>query len=303
MGIRMLRRGFRAPDGHQGVGAFLWPKPANTLLDNTPIILGKGARLVEIADGFKIPADAADYASALMIYGRYSTDIVAVLQAIVKPGDRVIDVGGHIGFLTCHLARIVGEGGVVYSFEPDPNALARLREAVLVNQLDQVCIMPIATGEVRGEIEFQAYRDLGFSTAVIRPGEANFTLLKVKSVPLDDLVAEGQVEGPITFVKMDVEGYECSVLDGMRAILDNDRPFVLTEVNPRMLAAAGKSTRQLFARFTERDYRVYAIRPPRGVLVRGRATLWPIDTSRESSFCDALCVPRERDLPGQVEIG
>jgi hypothetical protein len=48
------------------------------------------------------------------------------LDALVKPGDRVVDVGSNVGIYTEQLARCVGPRGEVYAFEPDPTNYARL---------------------------------------------------------------------------------------------------------------------------------------------------------------------------------
>jgi FkbM family methyltransferase len=267
----------------------------------SPAILGTGPQLVECADGFRLVADPSDPMSAMLIYGRYSQDIVSVMRALVRRGDRVIDVGAHIGFISSHLAQLVGPGGAVYGLEPDPVARSRLTTGMNSNGFSWVQVLEVAASDSVGRIQFQAHASLGSSTAVVLSNGPGVKIIEVECSPIDGLVDEGRITGPISFVKMDVEGYECAVLDGMKRMLVTDRPVVLTEVNPGMLRLAGKSTLELFARFTALDYQIYGIAPPAGVLSRSRsARLSPLNTTVEADFCDALCVPRELAAGSEV---
>lgn len=45
------------------------------------------------------------------------------LAELARPGDTVVELGGHIGYLSVHLAKIVGDDGTVIVFEPGPNNL------------------------------------------------------------------------------------------------------------------------------------------------------------------------------------
>lgn len=266
-----------------------------------PAVLGTGPQLLECADGFRVVADPSDYMSAMLIYGRYSREIISVMRALVRRDDRVIDVGAHVGFLASHLAQLVGPGGAVYGLEPDPVARPRLMTGIAANEFSWVQVLEVAASDKLGRIQFEAHASLGSSTAVVHCTGPGSKVIEVECAPIDGLVAEGRIAGPISFVKMDVEGYECSVLDGMKEMLLKDRPVVLTEVNPWMLSLAGKSTRELFARFTARDYKVYSIDRPRGFLSE-LARISPMDTKVESGFCDALCVPREYVLPPELAL-
>jgi FkbM family methyltransferase len=267
-----------------------------------PAALGRGPQLVECADGFRVVADPSDYLSAMLVYGRYSRDIISVMRALVRPGDHVIDVGAHVGFLSSHLAQLVGTGGAVYSMEPDPVARPRLEACVEANGYRQIHVIPLAASDCRGSIQFQAHKDLGHSTAVVRPNHPGFTDVKVDCAPIDELLREGRIAAPISFVKIDVEGYECAVLDGMKDLLSRDRPVVITEVNPEMLSLAGRSAQELFGRFVRLDYRLLSIASAPGWSAT-RVQLNTIDPEVDSPFCDALCIPSERAIPEGLCVG
>ena len=262
-----------------------------------PIVLGRGARPVECVAGFRIMADPGDYASCMMIYGRYTPEITNLLRALVKPNDRVIDVGAQIGFVTLHLSRLVGTGGHVYSIEPDPNALERLKVAVTENRLTNVSILPVAASDVSGDISFFLSPTIGWSTAASNSHFTDLTRIFVRGVPIDVMLAEGTITGPISLVKIDAEGFECSILDGMEILMNSYHPIIVMEVNPMMLKAAGRSTADLLSRITRHDYRVYSIHIPRRSLRNDQLELRTVDPGDTLPFCDVLCVPPGFTLP------
>jgi FkbM family methyltransferase len=135
-----------------------------------------------------------------------------------------VDVGANIGIYTALLAGLVGPGGVVHAIEPSPPALRRLRE---LERLSQVTIHACAVGETPGSGHL-AVGPGDSMHSTLRPGVAG-ERLEVRVMPLTDLVGAT----PVTFVKVDVEGYEEAVLAGMRLLLERHQVgAVMLEVEP-----------------------------------------------------------------------
>jgi FkbM family methyltransferase len=268
-----------------------------------PFVVGRGIQMHECAAGFRIAVEAHDYAGCMMLYGRYAPEIVSLFRALVRSGDSVIDIGAQIGYMTCHLASLVGESGRVHSFEPDPNAVGRLRAAVRENGFSWVEVFPVALGDAGGEITFYVSRTIGWSTALHGTHLTDLSEIRVPCLRLDDVAAGGQIRRPVALVKIDVEGFECSVLDGMQELIAKDRPLLTVEVNPAMLRAGGRSTMDMLGRIARHEYRFYEIGEVPGILNGGRVQLRLVDPAREMGSCDVLCVPRERELPAGLLRG
>jgi FkbM family methyltransferase len=267
----------------------------------SPLVVGPGVQMCECAAGFQITVEAHEYAACMMLIGRYAPEIVTLLRATVAAGDSVIDVGAQIGYLTCVLAYVVGPSGRVHSFEPDPNAIERLRAAVKENSLTQVDIFPVAASDAEGEIAFHVSRTIGWSTAVSGTHLSDLSEMQVASARIDDLATRGQIRRPVRLVKIDVEGFECAVLDGMQALIAEDRPILIVEVNPSMLEPCGRTTTDLLGRIARHNYRIYRISEAHGILSGGRVCLAGMDPAQSVPFCDVLCVPREMALPGALD--
>ncbi len=78
-------------------------------------------------------------------------------------------------------------------------------------------------------------------------------------VTLDAFCRERGIER-VDFIRMDIEGAEQKALEGAAGVLDRDRPHVLLEIHPAMLAARfGGSAEAVVDLFTRRGYRMFAV--------------------------------------------
>jgi FkbM family methyltransferase len=163
---------------------------------------------------------------------------MAVIRAIVRPGDEVVDAGANIGVYTLLLAHLAGPAGRVVAVEPGPLAATRLRENVARNRLDQVEVVEAAVGSEPGEGAISLDSDVS-NTLVPEPG-----ITRVATVPLvtlDSLAADP------SFIKLDVEGYEMEALRGAPRLL-GQRPALqveLTEHQLQRMGSSGEEIRQL----------------------------------------------------------
>ncbi len=170
-----------------------------------------------------------------------------LLKAVLTRGDRMLDIGANIGMMSLVGASQVGTSGRVDACEPNPECAAKIKGFLSKNRIEQVVVHPSAVGE-----------DAGSATLTIpewNSGEATLTALHTNgdravtqiAVPVatGDAIVALDPRGPV-LIKIDVEGWEVSVLRSLRHTLQNYRPVVLTEVVESHLARAGHSTSILF---------------------------------------------------------
>lgn len=153
----------------------------------------------------------------------------------LRPGMVVIDVGAHIGYLAVLSSNLVGESGRVHAFEPAIENLSYLKHNVALNNRRNIEVYPFAAGPERAQRSFHitgASDSHGFHP---HPMTATVETIEVTQVALDDVVT-GRVDG----VKIDVEGAELSVLDGMGRIIEENPGLVLwVEWMPACMRNAG----------------------------------------------------------------
>ncbi len=139
--------------------------------------------------------------------------------ALLRPGDRVFDVGANIGYPTVLFAEIVGERGEVIALEPSHRAQRHLQRTI--GDRANVRCLALAASDSRGQATFYETSSLTTSSLVATEAVAEYT---VDAVLLDDLAQEF---GPPNFVKIDVEGHEPAVLRGMRNLLSGGHPPIV----------------------------------------------------------------------------
>jgi len=160
----------------------------------------------------------------LLFYGRYERDQIDTLTAaMLRHGcDVFFDVGANIGLYSLIVAtrRLAGK---VMAFEPDARSLGALQANLVINRIaDIVEVRPIALGDHDGVVGFTP--DPGTSSCRSRVS-ADGTI----SVPCAKLDTLLPTSGKRLFFKIDVEGHELSVVDGMRQVLEHNRCFLQIE--------------------------------------------------------------------------
>ena len=180
------------------------------------------------------------------------------MEKLIGPDDTVVDVGANVGFFSLLAAQSVGSSGKVLAFEPVPLALERLHVNLQLNSAKNVAVYSIALSDATG------YRDLyegppdhvGISS--IRPIARAQRTIKVQTTTLDDMLTRLEIES-IKLVKIDVEGAEQLVIQGMRRCLVRDRPFVVVEITDSFLRDCGHSASSLCHLLLDAGYQMFWI--------------------------------------------
>jgi FkbM family methyltransferase len=198
----------------------------------------------------------------IWVRGDYVTEpaIRKVIETNLKQGDVFFDVGANVGFFSLLAARVVGESGDVYSFEPLPELATLLRRTAAANRLSNLHVVEAAVGQRPGTAEMAVMKDSAYSHLVVGPAaevesdHRGWRSVSVKTVSLDDY-RDRAVRKPLRLMKMDIEGAELEALDGARQLLSQtDAPDVICEVNPDHLARFGHEPRDVFQRFESMDF-------------------------------------------------
>jgi FkbM family methyltransferase len=177
--------------------------------------------------GHKMFVDAQD-ASGLFRTGVYEPAETQLIEREIQRGDVVVDIGANIGYHTLIFARLVGDTGRVYAFEPDPANFALLKRNVELNAYGNVTLVQKAVSHASERAKL--YLHEWNSMHSIAEFEGDHGSVEVEAVRLDDYF---QGEGSVDFVKMDLEGGEGRAIQGMLSTLrKNEGIRVLTEFYP-----------------------------------------------------------------------
>lgn len=143
----------------------------------------------------------------------------AVIARALKRASVCIDVGAHIGSMT-HLFRRLAPEGAHLAVEAVPFKAAWLRKA-----FPDLTIAETAVSDSEGEVTFYENLDRpGFSSLGARQGRVQE--MTVPCTTLDRLLAD---RDRVDLMKIDVEGFELSVIRGAREVIARLKPVLLFE--------------------------------------------------------------------------
>jgi FkbM family methyltransferase len=187
-----------------------------------------------------------------MLKGEYEPDTCRAIREALRPGAVAVDVGANIGYVTRVMADAVGPTGRVFGFEPNP----RLFPLAVRNnaRASHVRLFPLGLSDRAGSSELHVSWDS------MATGSLHESYAKVSAPASDPTVHRLPVQlahgssflkllgvDRVDFLKVDVEGHEIQVLDGLAELIANSPTIVLlVELWPPAQAAAGHSETALF---------------------------------------------------------
>ncbi len=210
-------------------------------------------------DGFEFLVDAAANIEVFINGITPSSPIEQIIRAHVRPGDTVLDIGANLGWTARLMSSLVGPGGRVHAFEPIPSALANLRLNVEGSPLKNIVAHATAASDACGHVDLYLEADDATALATMRPPEAGAAAhaLRVQTVTLDSLLDQFP---KVAFAKIDVEGAEHKVLQGMERLIARDRPMLAIELSDEWLRRLGSSAQALVDHVHARGYDVFRYR-------------------------------------------
>jgi FkbM family methyltransferase len=216
-----------------------------------------GERVVSTHYKFRYKADLGDWLGQYVyLTGVYEPPTAHVISTLLNPGDTFIDVGANSGFFTLLASRQVGPTGRVLSFEPLPSMRRRIMENLSINGMENVTLYGVALSNSVGEVTFYEGPQGHKGLSSIRPiGEAS-TILQVPTMQLDDLADKVQ---SVKLIKIDVEGAEQLVIQGMANLIAQHHPNLIIEITDQYLKPFGHSAQGLSDSLCSLGYRMYKI--------------------------------------------
>jgi FkbM family methyltransferase len=156
---------------------------------------------------------------------------VRMVEDLLRPGDIALDIGASWGHYTSAMARLVGEGGSVHAFEPNP---ANARQLTLIAlRHSNVTVHPIGLSDAAGDAELHVPVRRGrpiTERGSLGPIDVETKKVRIVVERLDDVI---DPETQVAFLKCDVEGHERDVFEGGARLLERCRPLILVEIERR----------------------------------------------------------------------
>jgi FkbM family methyltransferase len=201
------------------------------------------ARLSQELGGARFECDLADALSREVCFtGLYEPPVTRVFQRHVRAGGTIVDAGANWGYFTLVAAALCGPHGTVFALEPDPRHIDALSRNLSLNAFGHVEAVHAAAASAPGSLTLIGYDDEAGNRGVSRltsagEDDAAPRRFTVPAVTLDALTSGSAA---VDLVKIDVEGAEGLVLQGMQDGLASRRYHaVLLELHPALLKTRG----------------------------------------------------------------
>ncbi len=151
---------------------------------------------------------------------RWEPYLIPYMTQYVKKNSNVLDIGAHIGTHTIYFAKLLAGQGTVWAFEPQQKLFMELNANLFINDVHHVKTLRYAVGKQKGIIQMSPTIEGNEGhTAVGRGGD------KADLVSIDSLGIKN-----VSFIKIDVEGYEDFVLAGAAQTIKTSKPVILCEI-------------------------------------------------------------------------
>jgi len=170
---------------------------------------------------------------ALAVFGTREVLETEIFKRELTEGMVIVDLGANIGYYTLLAASMVGAKGKVYAIEPFGDNFSLLQRNIQINRYDSIVeTFQLAISDAIGKTRMYLGRANNLHTLIDidETDGAGKTSVEVQTTTLDRFL-EGK--RPVDFLRMDIEGGECQVFDGMgRLLKQRTLPKIFFEIHP-----------------------------------------------------------------------
>ena len=198
-----------------------------------------------------VPSGDWRLAAYLSLGGHFEYGTELLFRKVIRPDMVVVDIGANVGIYTLHALKA---GAEVYAFEPTPETFHILRHNVALNGFEyspKVHLYNSAASDREEMTGFAVVANSCGHNSMFRESEDD-KIIRVPTVRLDDTLDGVKID----CFKVDVEGAEMLVLNGMERLLKNNASIVgFVEFAPGNLRRSGIEPRDLYDRLNQLGFR------------------------------------------------
>lgn len=198
-----------------------------------------------IRDDIKYETDLSDYVEHSIFWG-LTDDGHKLLYRYIKPGSTIFDVGANIGDTALHFSKLTDTSGKVFAFEPDPVNYVKLKTNIARNDFNNIEALNFGLGRINSiEKLYKVEPGNKGMNRILNQPEAKGAYTKITIRTIDEFVSEQKLNN-LDVIKIDVEGFEFSVLQGATNTIEKFKPILFIEIDELNLNNNGTSANELF---------------------------------------------------------
>ena len=186
----------------------------------------KGRYSTRVIHGSKIYLDFQDEGISRDLLKDDNREYLSIktMQQELGSGDIVVDIGANIGYYALLEARLVGDKGKVYAVEPVAHNLELLKKNIGLNNYKNMEVFQFAIGNENKTASMYISNKSNWSS-MIKSELISGTIIEEKSVGMITLDKFLENKPWPDLIRMDVEGYEVEIIEGMTKFLKSNKPL------------------------------------------------------------------------------
>jgi FkbM family methyltransferase len=188
--------------------------------------------------------DISDFVDFSVYSGLINVGFKKVITFCEK-GNNICDIGSNIGFTLLNFAKVVGEKGFVYGFEPDAISYKKCQRNININDFQNISLNNYGLGDKHHNVTLETIenKNRGMNKIINQSRFGNnFQRIKIKTM---DHFIKSHIISKIHLIKIDVEGFEFNVLKGATKTIKEMMPIIFIEIDDRLLRFQGTRPKEI----------------------------------------------------------
>lgn len=185
------------------------------------------------------------FAKGILVHNCWEPILTKFIKSFVKPGMKTADVGVYLGYYSLMMAKLSGNEGSVYAFEPSSDSLDILMRSAEINGYNNIMPYHYALSNFDGVTDFD---DDSFLIGLGKKDKEKVNVAKLDTLGID-----------IDFMKIDTDGYDGNVIAGAVETIKKNGTVVALEYFPQMWAKVGMKPSTFFASASSNNLNVFVL--------------------------------------------
>ncbi len=175
----------------------------------------------------------------------------SVFKEFIKSSRGFVDVGANFGYFSVLASKL--SNAQVFAFEPDSDNFKLLQRNIEMNKCQKIEAFQLAVSNKKDKVYLYKHPNTMKHSLVPYWKRAGKLKQQVSGVTLDSFLSDHEID----LIKIDVEGSETRVMQGMSSIIAQYKPRLIFEFCPKFLKHAGGTS---YIREIAQEYQfIYAI--------------------------------------------
>jgi FkbM family methyltransferase len=204
----------------------------------------QGSYRVVTRNGLHLKLDISHVVDHYIYFGYKDTDYASVTDVITK-SKTILDIGANIGTTSLYFASL-NPTAQIYSFEPHPGSYKRAIENISLNNFTNIHLQNLGLGEKKETVKLYEVNEHNPGMNRIIAENKNLPFKTIEIDALDSVCNSLKID-QIDMIKIDVEGFEYSVLKGAKETIIKSKPLLFIELDDNNLKENNSSAKELIS--------------------------------------------------------